>query len=328
MSRLDEYLDAADRENTRLAYASALRHFEVEWQGLLPATADSVARYLADHAATLSINTLRLRLAALSRWHADQGFPDPTKSPVVRQVMKGIRTVHPEAEKRARPLQLDALQQVSDWQEHGLESATASGNRPTQMRFARDRSLLLLGFWRGFRSDELVNLRIENVQVARGEGLTCYLPRSKGDRQLEGRTFRCPALSRLCPVAAYETWIAASGLTAGPVFRKIDHWGCVGNEGLHPDSLILLLRHMFAGAGVTAPEEYSSHSLRRGFAGWARASGWDLKELMEYVGWKDIKSAIRYLDVTEVGLQARFEKGLPPRSSPTDADPDGASPFV
>jgi hypothetical protein len=30
MTRLDKYLDAADRENTRKSYASALRHFEVE----------------------------------------------------------------------------------------------------------------------------------------------------------------------------------------------------------------------------------------------------------------------------------------------------------
>ncbi len=312
MSRLDVYLNAADRENTRRGYASARRHFEVEWRGLLPATADSVARYLADHAATLSINTLRHRLAALSRWHADQGFPDPTKSSLVRQVLKGIRAVHPAAEKRARPLQLDALQQVSDWLERGFAIAHSQGDRLGQLRFARDRSLLLLGFWRGFRADELVNLRVENVELSPGEGLTCYLPRSKGDRQLEGRTFRCPALSRLCPVAAFEAWVGVSGLTEGPVFRGIDRWGNLAAEGLQPNSVIPLLRGIFADAGVAGSQEYSSHSLRRGFAGWARASGWDLKDLMEYVGWKDIKSAMRYLDVTDASLKARFEQGLPP----------------
>nr|WP_290663407.1 hypothetical protein [Aquabacterium sp.] len=109
MSVLDQYLDAAERPNTRLSYASALRHFEQEWKGLLPSTSDAVARYLADHANNLSINTLRQRLAALSRWHADQGFADPTKSPLVRQVLKGIRTIHPAQEKRARPLELDDL---------------------------------------------------------------------------------------------------------------------------------------------------------------------------------------------------------------------------
>jgi integrase len=64
------------------------------------------------------------------------------------------------------------------------------------------------------------------------------------------------------------------------------------------NSLIPLLRTLFAAAGLASVQEYSSHSLRRGFAGWARASGWDIKELMEYVGWTDIKSAMRYLEAS------------------------------
>lgn len=328
MSRLNDYLEAADRENTRKSYASALRHFEVEWRGLLPATADTVARYLADHAPTLSINTLKHRLAALSRWHAEHGFADPTKSPVVRQVLKGIRAVHPAQEKRARPVQLDMLQQVSDWLERGAVLARSRDDLPTQLRHARNHALLLLGFWRGFRADELVRLRIEHVEVIPGEGLTCYLPRSKGDREFKGQTFRCPALSRLCPVTAFESWIALSGLAEGSVFRKIDRWGHVGDEGLGPNSIIPLLRSLFSAAGVANADDYSSHSLRRGFAGWARSSGWDLKDMMEYVGWKDIKSAMRYLDMTDAGLKARFEQGLPAAAAIPAAEvssPAGAS---
>ena len=169
----------------------------------------------------------------------------------------------------------------------------------------------MLGFWRGFRSDELVNLRVENIEVTPGQGMACYLGRTKGDRQLQGRVFKCPALSRLCPVTAFNAWIDLAGLTEGPVFRKIDRWGHVADGSLHANSLIPLLRSLFAEAGVESPEEYSSHSMRRGFAGWARASGWDIKELMEYVGWKDVKSAMRYLDASDSSLQARFEQGLP-----------------
>jgi integrase len=277
---------------------------------LLPSTADAISRYLADQAATLAINTLRLRLAALSRWHTDQGFPDPTKSALVRQVLKGIRSVHAAPEKRARPLELAVLQQVDQWLGAAIGNAQQSGDRSALLRHTRNRSLMLLGFWRGFRSDELVNLRVENTEVTPGQGMACYLGSSKGDRQLHGRVFRCPALSRLCPVTAFNVWIDLSDLTEGPVFRKIDRWGHVGNESLHANSLIPLLRSLFSEAGVESPEEYSSHSMRRGFAGWARASGWDIKELMEYVGWKDVKSAMRYLDASDSSLQARFEQGL------------------
>lgn len=310
MNRLDQYIEAAERDNTRRSYASAIRHFEVEWKGLLPATSDAIARYLADHAETLAINTLRQRLAALSRWHADQGFPDPTKSPLVRQVLKGIRSVHAVPEKRARPLELAVLQQVDQWLDTAIANALRMGDHPGLLRHTRNRSLVLLGFWRGFRSDELVNLRVENIEVTLGEGMTCYLGRSKGDRQLQGRVFKCPALSRLCPVTAFNAWVDLAGLSEGPVFRKIDRWGHISEESLQTNSLIPLLRSLLAQAGVDSPAEYSSHSMRRGFAGWARASGWDIKELMEYVGWKDVKSAMRYLDAPSSGLQARFEQGL------------------
>ncbi len=311
MTRLAQYIEAAESDNTRRSYASAIRHFEVEWKGLLPSTADAIARYLADHAATLAINTLRQRLAALSRWHNDQGFPDPTKSALVRQVLRGIRSVHSVQEKRARPLELAVLQQVDQWLDTAISHAQRSGDQQAALRHARDRSLMLLGFWRGFRSDELVNLRVESIEVTPGQGMTCYLGRSKGDRQRQGRVFRCPALSRLCPVTAFNAWIDLAGLTEGPVFRKIDRWGHVADESLHANSLIPLLRSVLAESGVASPEDYSSHSMRRGFAGWARASGWDIKELMEYVGWKDVKSAMRYLDASDSSLQARFEQGLP-----------------
>nr|WP_315189790.1 site-specific integrase [uncultured Albidiferax sp.] len=310
MNRVDEFIRAAERANTRRSYASAIQHFEVEWQGLLPATSEAIARYLADHATRLSSNTLRQRLAALSRWHSDQGFTDPTKAPVVRQVLKGIRAVHPAMEKRARPLELEQLQQVDSWLELRIGEARQRGDRPSMLRHSRDRALILLGFWRGFRSDELVHLKLENIQVKPDEGLTCYLDRSKTDRHYAGREFTCPALSRLCPVAALAAWDDVAGLSIGPVFRKIDRWGHVAKEGLSPNSLIPILRSLFREVGLVSAQEYSSHSLRRGFAGWARASGWDIKELMEYVGWKDIKSAMRYLDTPKAELQNRFERGL------------------
>jgi site-specific recombinase XerD len=310
MITVDKYLDAANRENTRRSYASDIRHFEESWGGYLPATVDSVSRYLAAHAESLSLNTLKRRLAALSRWHQDQGFPDPTKTATVRQVLKGIRALHPEQEKRARPLELLVLQQVSEWLEDGIAVASERKDRGSALSHARNRAMLLLGFWRGFRSDELVNLRVENLKITPGEGLVCYLPRSKGDRQMQGREYSCPALSRLCPVDAVSAWLSISGLSNGPLFRAINRWGYLSDRPLLAASIIPMLRSLLAQAGIKDAKDYSSHSLRRGFAGWARTSGWDIRELMNYVGWRDIKTAMRYLDGADAGLKARFELGL------------------
>ncbi|MDD1018011.1 site-specific integrase [Pseudomonas sp. TNT2022 ID1048] len=297
MSELDRYLQAATRDNTRRSYRAAIEHFEVQWGGFLPTTAESVARYLAAYAGELSINTLKLRLSALAQWHNSQGFADPTKAPVVRQVFKGIRALHPVREKQAEPLQLRHLEQVIGWLDEEGAAAAAEGLQADLLRARRDRALILLGFWRGFRSDELCRLQIEHVQAVAGSGISLYLPRSKGDRDNLGRTFHTPALQRLCPVQAYVDWINSAALVRGPVFRSIDRWGHLSEQGLHANSVIPLLRQALERAGIDA-EHYTSHSLRRGFATWAHRSGWDLKSLMSYVGWKDLKSAMRYVEAS------------------------------
>ena len=48
MTKLDQYLAAATRANTCRGYEGAIRHFEVEAGGHLPATVDQVAHYLAE----------------------------------------------------------------------------------------------------------------------------------------------------------------------------------------------------------------------------------------------------------------------------------------
>jgi integrase len=310
MTKLDQYLDAATRANTRRSYEGAIRHFEVEASGHLPATADQVSRYLAAYADQLSVNTLRHRTAALALWHRDHGFADPTRAPIVRKTLKGIQALHPSIEKRATPLQLTQLGQVADWLDGAVTAARDRGDQPAVLHHLRDRALVLLGFWRGFRGDELLRLQVEHLRMVPGEGMTCFLTQSKSDRQNVGRTYRVPALTRWCPVAATAAWIAAASLVDGPLFRRVDRWGRIADEPLHPNSLIPLLRRLFTHAGLPAPGEYSSHSLRRGFAGWANANGWDVRALMEYVGWKDVHSAMRYIDGGDPFARARIESGL------------------
>ncbi|AXA90820.1 site-specific integrase [Massilia sp. YMA4] len=310
MSTFDDYLHAATRENTRQSYQAALRHFEVEWGGLLPASPDRVARYVAEYGSVLSISTLRQRLAALAAWHQEHGFADPTKSPVVRKVLRGVQAVHPAEQRRAAPLQIEQLAQVDSHLADAIDRARATGNRPAMLRHLRDRALLLLGFWRGFRGDELSRLRVEHIRVAPGERMECYLPRTKTDRHLTGQTFRTPQLTRMCPVNAYLDWVGAADLQDGPVFRRVDRWGNLGDDALNVDSLLPLLRRVLATNGVLAAELYSTHSLRRGFASWATANGWDLKTLMEHVGWKSAQSAMRYIDLDDPFNQRRIEQIL------------------
>jgi len=295
MDKAQRYLTAGTRENTRKSYRAAIEHFEVTWGGFLPATGEGIVRYLAEFADSLALSTLRQRLAALAQWHVSQGFPDPTKTPHVRQMLKGIRVLHPVQQKQAAPLQLRHLEKAIDWLECKAGEAIESGDYQVLMRCRRDTALLLVGFWRGFRSDELVRLQVEDTQAEAGIGITFYLPFTKADRAHKGTTFHTPALKKLCPVEAYINWITVAGITKGPVFRKLDRWGNLSEKDFKASSLIPLLRRILEAAGVPA-RAYSSHSVRRGFASWASANGWGIKGLMSYVGWKDMKSALRYVE--------------------------------
>ncbi len=310
-SNIERYLKASESLNTNSAYAFGIEHFEHTWHGLLPATSTSVAEYLAAFAGKLSNNTLRQRTAALARWHKDRGFDDPTKADVVRQVLKGARALHPSVEKRARPLELEALEKVDNAISSQIGSARALGQHQKLLQFTRDRAIVRIGFWRGFRSEDLVDMKAEDVDAVEDEGMTIHLNRGKTDVHNEGRDVSCPALSRLCPVSAYVEWTRLAKIDKGPVFRAVHVTGKLSDRPLHIDSVNRILKSFLQRTGLDNSEQYTSHSLRRGFAGWARGSGWTLEQLMDYVGWKDVKSALRYLEQPPAGLKERFERGLP-----------------
>lgn len=306
MPNVNEYISAATRENTRISYRAAIEHYEDVWGGFLPATADSIAQYLAHFAPTLAVSTLKQRLAALAAWHNEQGFPDPTKASHVKKVLKGIAELHPHQEKQAKPIQLDQLSQIVE----ALDCIIRQSDMSSCHQASRNKALLLIGFWRAFRSDELSRLMVEHIQVHPGQGMEIFVPRSKNENSGLGRRFKAPALQRLCPVSAYLDWLNVAQLKTGPVFRSINRWGRISDDGLHPASVIGIIKRCFSHAGIDDAELFSSHSLRRGFATWANAQKWDTKSLMEYVGWKDVQSAIRYIDTEDAYAQQRISDAL------------------
>ncbi len=106
-----------------------------------------------------------------------------------------------------------------------------------------------------------------------------------------------PALKRLCPVQAYEDWLSHQRVAGGARYFVRLTSGADQSQGLKPDGVTYVLREAFACSGLDG-EAYTGHSLRRGFATWANNDNWSTKQLMDYVGWRDVKSAMRYIDTT------------------------------
>ena len=66
---------------------------------------------------------------------------------------------------RARVAERDQGQR----QDRTSAAAAAAGDHAAQLRHTRVKALLLLGFWRGFRFDELTRLQGEHIDAVPGE---------------------------------------------------------------------------------------------------------------------------------------------------------------
>jgi len=245
-------------ENSRRAYLSDLGEFE-RWGGSIPASAETVAAYLASRADTLAVATLVRHVAAISKAHEARSLRNPTRSELVRATMRGIKRTRGCAQREAKPLLRDDLLMVLDKMGDGVKDI-------------RDRALLLIGFAGALRRSELVGLNAEDVEHVR-QGIVLHLRRSKTDQDGKGRKIGIPfGRTRWCPVASLDAWLAASGLAEGAIFRPVDRHGRIHDARLSGEAIALVVRERVAAAGLD-PARYSGHSLRAGLATSAAQAG-------------------------------------------------------
>jgi integrase len=281
-------------ESTERAYKLALHHFETEWGGTLPADSNDIARYLTEQAKAFSPSSLRIHLAALTRWHVERGIPSPTKAPIVRHTIRDITDRHPPRITLTPPLQLTHLEQIVRYLDETADDARESGDRAIYLRHVRNKAMVLVGFWFGFTAEAICCLEICHMQADPENGLICSLPKNNSALPHSEAQRAVPALNRLCPLKAYLHWTACAGLSDGAVFRGIDSGGKISTRHMNVQSITPLLGEVFTKAGIRNAKQYKSRSFQFGFANWASLNGWDTKSLKEYVGWKHEGTAIRH----------------------------------
>ena len=275
-----KYVAAASAPATRKAYSSDWHQFE-KWcqeNGQSEKTPAVVACYVADQAdAGKKVATLERALVAIGRAHQLAGADDPTKHQVVKETMKGIRRQKSTTQKKAQPLLFESLKAlVATMQREGL-------------REKRDIAILCLGFMSGLRRSELVALNVEDLRYDH-RGLTVHVRRSKGDQVGEGRdlvVFRSSGPT--CPVAAVESWLAAAGIAAGPVFVGVDRLGRPRHGNRLTDQVVRLVVKERARAAGLDFEHLSGHSLRAGLATQAALNGASMKDIAKQTGHRSEK---------------------------------------
>jgi integrase len=251
--------------------------------------------------------TVRRRLALWSSLHRWRGHEGPFASPSVRNALRlAIRAAdRPRTRKSASAITRDVLDRLL---------ATCGRGRAVDLR---DRALLLLAFGSGGRRrSEIAKLRVDDLEerepvaadpeAPKGEKLPVMairLRRTKTSSVDAGESVL--VVGR--PVEALRAWLALAKIEGGPVFRRIDKWGNIGDAALDPQSINAMIKARCAAAGLD-PGEFSAHGLRSGYLTEAARAGVPLPEAMQQSQHRSVQQAARYYNEAQIarGRAARL----------------------
>lgn len=278
-SNIGEYLKASLSKNSRKAYRSDIEHF-LSFGGVIPATPEMVACYLAAFAGRHAVATLCRRLVSIRKAHSAQCYASPTDTEIVRATLRGIRNTHGSAQRQvAAAVKEDVLAMVG-----GIEG----------VRGIRDRALLLVGFAGAFRRSELVGLTIDDIQQVQ-QGLIVQLRFSKTDQEGRGRKVAIPyARGAVCPVIALQHWLSVAGISSGHIFRSVNRHGVVAETPLSSQSVSIIIKSRAEAIGLD-PVQYAGHSLRSGLVTSAAMAGVSSWKIREQTGHKSDAMLARYV---------------------------------
>jgi hypothetical protein len=274
--------------NTQRSYASALRYWAA-WFRLryrmpfvLPLPLPAVLQFLVDHLertqedgtlahdlpqaidqalvdggfkgflGALKLSTIEHRLAVLSKAHQLKELSSPTRDPAVQELLRRTRRAYASRGPLSTPkpaLTREPLEAMLATCTDGLIGV-------------RDRAVLTFAFGSGGRRRSEVAAAVMENLTALEDG--SYIYRMSHTKSDQAGTEDNPHATKPLVGAAAEamrSWLSASGVTGGPIFRRIRKTKAV--EPLSAQAVWHIVKRRAQLAGL--PPDYGAHSLRSGF---------------------------------------------------------------
>lgn len=283
------FIQSARSEATRKAYVKDAQLFvmwcESQGRDYLPATPETVADFLSQEALNGSANaTLRRRTAAIRFFHTSAGYESPTKSELITTTLQGIRRTLGTTQDKKAALTVDKIYKIMAH----INDVSLMGKR--------DKALLLLGFAGAFRRSELVALNVEDIEWMEA-GAKITIRKSKTDQEQGGQVIAIPQ-GRLGVIEALKTWLEASKINSGALFRSLSKAGKVGSR-LSDKDVYRAVKKYTALAGLDS-NLFGAHSLRAGFITTAAENGANLFKIMDVSRHKSVQTVKGYVRHAEL----------------------------
>jgi len=264
--------------NTLRAYESDYKDFSLFCSknnfSSMPADPKILSLYLTHLSQTSKFSTLKRRIASISVIHKLKGHYIDTKHPIVSENLLGIKRVKGSNQKSKKPILINDLKLIID---------VIDKENIKEIRKARDKALILIGFAGGFRRSELVALDNDDIEFVR-EGVKIFVKRSKTDQSGEGMTKAIPTFDNAlyCPVLHLQDWMTK---------------GKSKNKKIFPisDRSVALIIKKYTNIGGLDSKKYAGHSLRSGFATSTAETGAEERNIMAMTGHKTTQMVRRYI---------------------------------
>lgn len=262
----------------------------------LPASPELVAAFITEMGATSAVLTLRRRLHVIKRMHQWFKLADPTGEEAVQLAWR--RALKRQAKPPRQALGLSA--ELRD------ELLAAS---PETLVGLRDRAMIAVGYDTLCRRSELVSLLLEDIAVLPKAGAKVLIRQAKNDPAGEGRY---AYLSRGA-LQALQAWVAAAGLTTGPLFRPIHRGDRVGAGAMNPRIVNRTLQLAAERAGVDPAivRRLSGHSMRVGAAQDLAIAGRSVLQIMRAGRWYSLGGMMGYVRKADVNVWGALGDSLP-----------------